>query len=265
MPSYFKVSLQAPMLVGVAGGPDAGKRDVCELLMNRLSDTYAAKVAIVSLTDFYRELTHEERVLYEQGKLNLDHPNVYDFALLEEVLKSLLSGKSTSIPVWDSARHTREDMQTIDPVDVIILEGTLVLYPKSLRELMFMKVFVDIDSDQRLARRVRKAKSRNGKTMSIKELLTEYVEFVKPTFDDFIMPTKKFADIIVPRGVENTAALSVMANHLEDHLRTRSNAATRMGDDDDTDSVASGVSRKAFRSADLLATKAASSYKEIPE
>ncbi|KAF7728130.1 Uridine-cytidine kinase-like 1 [Apophysomyces ossiformis] len=240
------------MLVGVAGGPDAGKRDVCHLLMNRLSDTYAAKVAMVSLTDFYLELSTEERALYEQGKLNLDHPNRYDFQLLEDVLRSLLAGKPTSIP-------------TIDPVDVIIVEGTLVLYPKSLRELMFMKVFVDVDSDQRLTRRVRKSKSRNGKVMSIKELLAEYVEFVKPTFDDFIMPSKKFADIIVPRGVENTAALSVMASHLEDHLRTRSSAVTRTGEEDDTDSVASAVSRNAFRSTDLLATTAVSAYKEIPE
>ncbi|KAI9274836.1 uridine kinase family-domain-containing protein [Phascolomyces articulosus] len=218
-PSYFKVVLQTPMIVGVAGGADAGKRNVCNSLVQRLSETYSAKTTVISLTDFYRELTEDERILYEEGRFNLDHPTAFDFDLLQEAVMSLLSGNPTTIPVWNDEHHTKVGTRLIEPVDVILVEGTLVLYPKSLRELMFMKVFIDVDSDQRLTRRVSKP---NRRGFSIDKVLAEYVEFVKPMFEDFIWPTKKFADIIIPRGVENKAALKVLGNHLEDHLKKRS-------------------------------------------
>ncbi|KAG2223627.1 hypothetical protein INT45_009986 [Circinella minor] len=298
-PSYFKVSIQTPMVVAVAGGCNSGKRDVCDSLIQRLSETYSAKTAIISLTDFYRELTEEERSLYEQGKFNLDHPTAFDFDLLQQAIMSLLSGNSTTIPVWDDEHHTKVGTRLIEPVDVILVEGTLVLYPKSLRELMFMKVFLDVDSDQRLTRRVSKP---NRRGLSIDQVLIEYVEFVKPMFEDFIWPTKKFADIIIPRSYENKTALKVLGNHLEDHLKKRSvmdssnirhppiwnknltpseqqkssSTTTSNGSPvlsvssndtttTPTESTSSSTRNNNFRSFDFFATTAESSYKKLPK
>ncbi|KAI8145951.1 P-loop containing nucleoside triphosphate hydrolase protein [Fennellomyces sp. T-0311] len=245
-PSYFKVSLQTPMVVAVAGGADAGKRDVCDMVIRQLSQTYSAKTAVISLTDFYRELTAEERKLYEQGKFNLDHPTAFDFNLLQEAVMALLSGDSTTIPVWDAGHHTKVGTRLIEPVDVILVEGTLVLYPKALRELMFMKP--------------------NLRGLSIDKVLAEYVEFVKPMFEDFIWPTKKFADIIIPRGVENKAAMQVLGNHLEDHLKSRSNDASKIRHPPIWNKhTATSEKDSKTRNFDYFAKVAESAYKEIPE
>ncbi|CAO3610129.1 unnamed protein product [Mucor hiemalis] len=187
-PNYFKVSLKTPMAIAVAGGADSGKKAFCEALTARLNKKYATKVAILSLTQFYRELTPEERIKYEGGEFYSDHPNAFDLELLKDTIRSLLSGKPTQVPEWDSSKHTRKGSRVIEPVDVILVEGTLLLYQKELCDLMFMKVFIDEDSDERLTRRVRKTKVRNGHTLTIKELLMEYVEKVKPMYEEYILP-----------------------------------------------------------------------------
>ncbi|KAI9311168.1 uridine kinase family-domain-containing protein [Dichotomocladium elegans] len=261
-PSYFKVSLQSPMVVAVAGGANAGKRDVCELLMSQLNETYSAKAAIISLNDFYREITPEEREQYENGAFNLDHPDAFDFKLLQETIVTLLSGNPAEVPVWDSELHTRSGTRIIEPVDAILVEGTLVLFPKELRDLMFMKIFIDVDSDQRLIKRVTQPRTRNGHVMTIKEVLTEYVEFVKPMFDDFISPTKKFADVIIPRGAENKPALQVLSNHLEDHLKSR---AVKDHCKKHRLPLWTRGRHPVDDSMGVFATTAASAYKQVPE
>ncbi|ORY90494.1 uridine kinase family-domain-containing protein [Syncephalastrum racemosum] len=294
-PSYFKLAPQSSMLVAVAGGADAGKRNVCDLLMTRLSGHYAAKLTTLSLTDFYRELTEEERASYEQGQYNMDHPEAYDFDLLYETLMQLISGHAADVPVFDMLTHTRTGTRRVEPVDVILVEGTLVLYPKQVRDLFFMKVFIDVDSDQRLARRVSKPDHsyRNGRRMTLQEILVEYVEFVKPMFDDFVSPSKKFADIIIPRGTENPAALQVLGHHLEDHLKSRARANEQSSHNgtpstkrsksptplwsrrqvhqgllSPTPSASSsaGPSRAgSFRNLELLGSPAERAYKQVPE
>ncbi|ORZ17734.1 uridine kinase family-domain-containing protein [Absidia repens] len=301
-PDYFKVSLQTPMLVGIAGGAQAGKFEICEFLMNKFKGSHhETKVAILSLTDFYRELTPEERIRFESGDFNLDHPNVFDFDLLVSTLKRLLQNKDADIPVWDHASHSRKGWRKIHAVDVLLLEGTLVLYPKDLRDLMFMKVFIDVDSDQRLIQRTKKLMNGSGRTLTIKELLTEFVTFVKPMYEEFVAPSKKYSDIIIPRGYENTAALKVLESHLEDHLHTRaknsvSNTASpststapsstsfsiqtntisasgggsslspvkKVDGSGDVDRASSPLSIKSNHT-DILAISAESRYKDIPE
>ncbi|KAI8096752.1 uridine kinase family-domain-containing protein [Halteromyces radiatus] len=293
-PNYFKVSLQTPMLVGIAGGAQAGKFELCEILMSKFKGSHETKVAIISLTDFYRELTPDERVLFESGDFNLDHPNVFDFDLLEFTLRRLLQNKDADIPLWDHAKHTKVGVRKIQAVDVLLLEGTLALYPKNLRDLMFMKVFIDVDSDQRLIRRTKKLTEGTGRTMSIKELLSEYVNFVKPMFDEFIAPSKKYADIIIPRGYENLPALQVLEHHLEDHLHTRAKVTSTSSSSSlsssattssslgnsyqnrhyispvgkrnsiDVDRTTAPISIKSNHT-DILATSAESRYKDIPE
>ncbi|KAG1438170.1 hypothetical protein G6F56_012758 [Rhizopus delemar] len=141
-------------------------------------------------------------------------------------------------------------MYLVEPVDVILIEGTLLLYQKEIANLMFMKVFIDEDSDERLARRVRKKKVRNGKEMTLKELLMDYVDRVKPMYEEYILPSKKFADIVIPRGGENTIALQLMTNRVEEYLDSRH------------------VSEDAIinpGAAEILAQHIKSSYKHIPK
>ncbi|CAO3598289.1 unnamed protein product [Absidia cylindrospora] len=190
----------------------------------------------------------------------------------------------------------RKGSRRIHAVDVLLLEGTLVLYPKNLRDLMFMKVFIDVDSDQRLIQRTKKLMNGSGRTLTIKELLTEFVTFVKPMYEEFVAPSKKYSDIIIPRGYENTAALKVLESHLEDHLHTRAknstsntvtpssttsspiqintNSATgggsslspvkKLDGSSDADRASSPLSIKSNHT-DILAISAESRYKDIPE
>ncbi|KAI7904001.1 uridine kinase family-domain-containing protein [Cokeromyces recurvatus] len=250
-PNYFKVSLKTPMTIAVAGGADSGKKAFCEALTSRLNKSYATKVALISLTQFYRELTPTERIQYEAGEFYTDHPDAFDMDLLKKTIQSLLARKPTPVPEWDSSTHTRKGTRILEPVDVLLIEGTLVLYPKEIRDLMFMKVFIDEDSDERLARRVRKTKIRNGRVLSIKEILMDYVGRVKPMYEEFILPSKKVADIIIPRGAENLIALQVLTNRVEEYLKSR-----LVEEKKETINPAA---------AEILAQTVNSSYKHIPK
>ncbi|KAG1145917.1 hypothetical protein G6F38_005306 [Rhizopus arrhizus] len=253
-PNYFKVSLKTPMAIAIAGGADSGKKAFCDALTTKINKKYHARVALIRLTQFYRELTAEERVKYEAGNFYSDHPNAFDFELLGNTIKTLLSGKPTTVPEWDSSNHRRKGSYVIEPVDVILIEGTLVLYPKDIVNLMFMKVFIDEDSDERLARRVRKKKIRNGKELSLKEILMDYVDRVKPMYEEYILPSKKFADIVIPRGAENTIALQLMTNRVEEYLDSR-----YVLEEKKETSVANPGA------AEILAQHIQSSYKHIPK
>ncbi|KAI8883354.1 P-loop containing nucleoside triphosphate hydrolase protein [Backusella circina FSU 941] len=249
-PNYFKVSLKTPMAIGIAGGADAGKKAFCDALKARISEKHDAKIALLSITQFYHELSSEDRLKYEAGEYLSDHPNAFDFDLLKVTIQTLLAGKKATVPIWDASNHTRQGSYDIEPVDVIMIEGTLVLYQKEVSDLMFMKVFIDEDSDGRLARRVLKKKVRNGKVLTTKEILVEYVDKVKPMFEDFIHPSKKFADIVIPRGSDNIVALQVMSNRIEEYLDSKSS--------EDTSSVNPAA-------AEILAQSHNSSYKNIPK
>ncbi|KAI9483152.1 MAG: uridine kinase family-domain-containing protein [Benjaminiella poitrasii] len=250
-PNYFKISLKTPMAIAVAGGADSGKKAFCEALTSRLNKKYATKVALISLTQFYRELTPAERIQYDAGEFYTDHPDAFDMDLLKETIQSLLSRKPTAVPEWDSSTHTRKGTYMLEPVDVLLVEGTLVLYQKELCDLMFMKVFIDEDSDERLARRARKTKVRNGRVLSLKEMLMEYVDRVKPMYEEFILPSKKVADIIIPRGAENTIALGVLTNRVEEYLESRLVEEKK-------ETLNPGA-------AEILAQTVNSSYKHIPK
>ncbi|KAG2193849.1 uridine kinase family-domain-containing protein [Mucor mucedo] len=250
-PNYFKVSLKTPMAIAIAGGADSRKKAFCDALTARLNKKHATKVALLSLTQFYRELSPKERIAYEAGDFYSDHPSAFDFKALETALCSLLAGKATTVPEWDASNHTRKGTRVIEPVDVILVEGTLVLYQQEVCDLMYMKVFIDEDSDERLARRVRKTKVRNGHVLDIKEVLKEYVEKVKPMFEEYILPSKKLADIVIPRGTENTIALAVLTNRLEQYIESRTEQKKK-------DVIIPGAT-------ELFATSVNSSYKNIPK
>ncbi|KAI8975678.1 uridine kinase family-domain-containing protein [Mycotypha africana] len=289
-PNYFKVSLKTPMAIAIAGGADSGKKAFCEALTSRLNK-YATKVALLSLTQFYRELTPKERIKYEAGEFYSDHPDAFDMELLKETVRSILAGKSTTVPEWDASSHTRKGTRVMEPVDVLLIEGTLLLYDKELSDLMFMKVFIDEDSDERLARRVRKTKVRNGQVLTIKEVLMEYVEKVKPMYEEFILPSKKNADIVIPRGVENQIALKVLTNRIEEYIESLSKSESKSSSFNSTNASTASSSVTAsslldeaagnttaagagsnnntkkdqIHAAGLLAQQVSSSYKNIPK
>ncbi|RUP43655.1 uridine kinase family-domain-containing protein [Jimgerdemannia flammicorona] len=225
-PKFFDVGPveKAPFIIGVAGGPASGKKTVCKMIMERLNKKYDTQVKLISLQDFYRELTVEEKELADQGEFDFDHPSAFDFALVEEIIGGLLAGQTVHIPSYNfQTRKRNPTSRTLAPPDVILFEGILLLYPREILDLLSMKLFVDVDSDERLARRVIQD-SGERYHLPIEKILNQYVRFVKPSFEEFIQPTKKYADIIIPRGANNLPAIDLIANHIDDLLKGRASS-----------------------------------------
>eukprot|EP00092_Neocalanus_flemingeri_P015527 GFUD01016808.1.p1 GENE.GFUD01016808.1~~GFUD01016808.1.p1 ORF type:complete len:241 (-),score=64.79 GFUD01016808.1:119-841(-) len=211
---------KVPFLIGVAGGTASGKTTVCAKLMETLGQNEMSSVEkeVVSLSQdsFYRELSHQEIAKAEKGMFNFDHPDAFDHQLMETVMQSILSGKPTKVPVYDFKTHSRVPgvFTTIYPSDVVLVEGILVFYYATLRDLFDLKLFVDTDPDTRLARRVLRDIEERGRDLD--QVLHQYTTLVKPAFEEFCIPTKKFADVIVPRGAENTVALDLIKQYIQD-------------------------------------------------
>jgi len=195
-----------PFIIGVAGGTSSGKTSVCNKiveLLNFSTSDVGKKIAIINQASFYYHLTKDEMELVKQNQYNFDHPDAFDTKLMRNVLQDIIMSKKVSVPVYDPKTNTRlPDTYTIlEDCDVVIFEGILVFYHEEIRDLFDMKLFVDIDADTRLSRRVlRDTEERNR---PLETVLQQYRNFVKPAFEKFCLPTKQFADIIIPRGVEN--------------------------------------------------------------
>mmetsp|Transcript_23875 Transcript_23875/g.39260 ORF Transcript_23875/g.39260 Transcript_23875/m.39260 type:complete len:283 (-) Transcript_23875:656-1504(-) len=197
-----------PFVIGVAGGTASGKTSVCTRIIEQLGNRH---VINISQDAFYRNLSSEE--LERVKEYNFDHPDAFDYELIHKTLLDLRSGRTVNIPLYDFNTNSRlEEYQSFSGVDVLLLEGILVFYTKELRDQMDMKIFVDTDADTRLARRVIRDIKYRGR--DIDGVIRQYEKFVKPSFDDYIWPTKKYADIIIPRGAENTIAIDLIVQHI---------------------------------------------------
>uniref|UniRef100_A0A1I7ZZA5 uridine/cytidine kinase n=1 Tax=Steinernema glaseri TaxID=37863 RepID=A0A1I7ZZA5_9BILA len=207
-----------PFIIGVAGGTASGKSSVCKKLLEMLGDD-CDRVKTISQDSFYRNLAPEEIERAKEGDFNFDHPHAFEHTLLMSVLGDLCEGKSVRIPKYDFVTNSRleDDHEEVQPVDVIIVEGILVLYDDQLRNMFNMKIFVDEDSDIRLSRRVERDTTERGR--ELKHILHQYLKLVKPAFEEFCLPTKKYADIVLPRGVENKVALALIVQNIQDVLR----------------------------------------------
>merc|ERR1712218_285453 len=174
------------------------------------------QVVHLSQDSFYRELNRVESEKAKKGMFNFDHPNAFDNDLMESCLKSILNGKQTQIPVYDFKTNARVPgvFTTIYPSDVVLVEGILVFYYANMRDLFHLKLFVDTDADTRLARRVMRDIRDRGR--DLEHVLHQYTTLVKPAFEEFCLPTKKYADVIVPRGAENTVAIDLIKQHIQD-------------------------------------------------
>lgn len=200
-----------PIIIGIAGGTASGK----STFARNIDLKYKDKLTILSHDYYYKnrpELTFEERT-----KINYDHPNAFDTDLLIEHLKLLKNGQSIEHPVYSYTTHSRENYtETANPSRVIIVEGILIFENKELRDLMDIKIFIDADSDTRLSRRIVRDVEERGR--SLKSILEQYFTTVKPMHEQFVEPSKKFADIIVPQGGENTVALNMVFQQINSFL-----------------------------------------------
>jgi uridine kinase len=192
------------LIIGIAGGTGSGKTTVVHQIMNELPQT---EVGIISQDHYYKQTDHlnfDERAL-----INFDHPRAIDFELLVQHLKDLREGKTVDQPTYSFVTHNRtEDTVLTHPRKVMIVEGILILANPELRELFDIKVFVHADSDERLIRRLKRDIAERGRDMD--EVLNRYQNTLKPMHQQFIEPTKAFADIIIPNDKYNTVAIDVV-------------------------------------------------------
>ncbi|CAK8538958.1 unnamed protein product [Lathyrus sativus] len=202
-----------PFLIGVAGGSASGKTAVCDMIIQQLHDQ---RVVLVNQDSFYHNLTEEE--LKRVQDYNFDHPEAFDTERLVNVMDKLKHSQAVDVPKYDFKGYKNNvfPARRVNPADVIILEGILVFHDPRVRALMNMKIFVDTDADVRLSRRIKRDTADNAR--NIEAVLDQYSKFVKPAFDDFILPTKKYADIIIPRGGDNHVAIDLIVQHIRTKL-----------------------------------------------
>lgn len=193
-----------PLIIGIAGGAGSGKSTISEKLKSINGEN---KVQIIDQNSFIKDFSSIS--FDERKKLNLEHPDSFDFDYLIRILKDLALGNTVSIPTFDFVSLDRTDnFQNFTPKDIIIVEGSLILYEKKLRDLFDIKVFIDTDSDIRLIRRI--IRDTKEKSMPLEKIILEYISVVKPTNINFVEPTKRFADIIIPEGGENEVAINIL-------------------------------------------------------
>jgi len=216
---------KTPFLIGVAGGTASGKTTVCERIIEAVTghQDFGHERQVISLSQdsFYRELTGPESKKAEKGLFNFDHPDAFDHDLMLSCLADIRAGKQTKIPEYDYKTNSRvkDKFTIIHPSDVVLLEGILVFYHKDVMDMFDMKLFVDTDADTRLARRVLRDIEDRGR--DLEHVLHQYTTLVKPAFEEFCLPTKKHADVIIPRGADNTVAISLVAQHIKDIIQKR--------------------------------------------
>lgn len=200
------------LVIGIAGGTGSGKTTVVKKIIEKLP---AGEVAVISQDSYYKDNSHLP--LEERQKINYDHPASIEFELLVEHIIQLKAGRSVPEPIYSYLTCTRsEETREIQPKAVVIIEGILVLSPAILREQMGIKVYVDCDSDVRLSRVIQRDIIERGR--SVQAVLERYEKTVRPSHIQFIEPTKRFADIIVPEGGDNLVAINILTNYIQQNL-----------------------------------------------
>lgn len=197
-----------PIIIGVAGGSGSGKTTVANEIYRNFPNQ---SVAVIEQDAYYKAQDHKS--MDERLKTNYDHPLAFDHDLLIEHLEQLLRFEPIEKPVYDYTVHTRSDkIIPIQPKDVIILEGILILEDERLRDLMDIKVYVDTDSDLRIIRRLLRDTYERGR--SVDSVIDQYLSVVRPMHNQFVEPTKRYADIIIPEGGQNAVAIDLMVTKI---------------------------------------------------
>jgi uridine kinase len=200
------------LIIGIAGGTGSGKTTVVNKIIERLAEK---DVTILSQDAYYRD--NSDLPLEERQKINFDHPDALEFELLAENIRKLKRGETVEQPVYSYLTCTRAaETTTILPRKAIIVEGILILWPKELRKLMDIKIFVDCEADVRLSRVIHRDMVERGR--DVQTVLQRYEDTVRPSHLQFIEPTKRYADIIVPEGGNNKVAINIITQYIEKHL-----------------------------------------------
>ncbi len=204
-----------PIVIGVTGGSGSGKTTVSQAIYDNLK---GQSIQIINQDTYYNDqamMTMEER-----KAVNYDHPLAFDTGLLIQQLDALRHNQSIEMPVYDYKEYTRSAKTVhVEPQDVIILEGILILDDERLRDLMDIKVYVDADDDIRILRRIQRDMKERGRTLD--SIISQYLKTVKPMYHQFIEPTKRYADIIVPEGGQNHVAIDILTTKVRDVLAKR--------------------------------------------
>ncbi|MCC8361392.1 uridine kinase [Salinimicrobium sediminilitoris] len=200
------------LIIGIAGGTGSGKTTVVNQIIEELKNE---EVDVISQDSYYQDTSH---LTYEQRtKINFDHPKSIDFDLLVSHLKDLKAGKNIQQPVYSFKQHNRtSETITIEPRKVIIVEGILILTHPDIREMFDIKIYVHADSDERLIRRLKRDIAERGR--DLEEVLNRYQTTLKPMHQQFIEPTKEFADIIIPTNRYNTVAVDIVQTIIRQRL-----------------------------------------------
>jgi uridine kinase len=193
-----------PVVIGVAGGSGSGKTTVVRKIVESMGDDH---VVVLEHDRYYHD--HPELRLEERAALNYDHPDSLETDLMVRHVNDLRAGRAVDLPAYDFTRHARRHTtDTVAPRQIIIVEGILIFADASLRDLMDVKVFVDTDDDTRFIRRLKRDVADRGRTMD--SVIDQYLSTVKPMHLEFVEPTKRYADIIIPRGGHNVVAIDML-------------------------------------------------------
>lgn len=196
--------MKSPIIIGISGGTGSGKSTVTKEILKAITEE---NVAIIEQDSYYKDqsnLSFEDRV-----KTNYDHPFAFDNELLVKHLNDLMNRKSINKPIYDFEIHNRKlETEKVEPKDIIILEGILILFEEEIRNLLDIKIFVDTDSDVRVIRRILRDIKDRGRTLD--SVILQYMETVRPAHLQFVEPTKRYADIIIPEGGYNKVAIDII-------------------------------------------------------
>jgi uridine kinase len=201
-----------PLIIGIAGGSGSGKSTVARNVIKALS---GGSMCAIDMDGYYRNFAHLP--MEERKAVNWDHPDAFDWELLIDHLTRLSRREAIDKPVYDFVTHTRRaEASRVEPTDVVVVDGILLFVEERVRELCDVKVFVDADADIRLVRRIKRDVAKRGR--SIEEILDQYLTTVQPMHLQFVEPSKRYADIIVPRGGHNPVAVDMLVARIQGRL-----------------------------------------------
>lgn len=204
-----------PLIIGIAGGTGSGKSTVARNVAQAL---HTESVAFIDMDAYYLNFAHLPYA--ERKKINWDHPDAFDWPLLIDQLQRLAAGESIEKPVYDFVNHTRSNqIIPVPPASVVVVDGILLFSDARMRELCDVKVFVDADADIRLIRRIRRDTAKRGRALD--EVLDQYLTTVQPMHLQFVEPSKRYADVIVPRGGHNAVAIEMIVAKIQRRLESR--------------------------------------------
>lgn len=202
-------------IIGVAGGTGSGKTTVVNKIVESLPPHY---VSVVTLDAYYND--ESQATAEERRFINVDHPDAFDWKLLVEHVQQLREGRSIEMPIYSYAKFSRlPETEHVEPRPVIIVEGIMVLLNKKLRDMMDLRIFVDTDSDERFIRNLQRDVVERGRTVEL--VIDRYLKMKKPMHEQFIEPTKKYADLIVPQGGENKTGINILRTYIEGIVTNR--------------------------------------------